>query len=878
MLVRFLASAAFFVSCTLCADERGVSINEVRELGAQIAHAQQRFDHGTAPTATEMSNFDREVMRVNASGTDSGLDPAIHHKVVAVTSRFQKLKFDIRQPPSTAQSRPVTPRMDNEMISATHGAACAHALGISENHPVRLVMSSGSSAWFFVAASDASNRRFWTRSSGPDPVLEVFDSCKSGAMAIASNDDSFGLDADVGFAALSAQMLYVRVSNAGESGPVVLATAAAPGSINGTVKDGKTGLSIANAEVALYATSGGFAGYGYAYTAQNGAYSVTPGQPGTYYVVANAQSYVTQLYPSGYCPNGIYYFSSDCDVSHAHAVTVTATGSVSNINFAMSMGQKIFGQVRATDNSPIATATVQLLQPNGQGLGGAVTDAAGHYSFSTLGPGSYVVEATANGYGSQLFDHVACAGPVQTQCNLLAANPVTIASQDLIDINFSLPRLSTITGHIVGNDGHPLLNVQTSVFDANGNFVAAGSTDMYGNYTAGPIGNGTFYILASSDHLFTQVYPGIDCTSCGPNTSGATPFTFTAAGQTARADFVMDYLPTLTGRITDASSGLPVSGVQILVDTQPPAVTGYSNYAATTDASGYYAIANIPIGSYFVWAQSSDHVDQVYSGVVCESISYFGPADCNVSGATLLTVSAGEQTLAPFDFALDASGSISGRTQIRAGTGSDLAAMVTTTIYDGTGSDIGYAASDINGNYTVTDLAPGTYYAVASSPYVGVYISQIWQNIDCSPCVPTSGTPVVVPNATLVSDIDFHLIRLDAVVGRVVDDKGSPISGVVVDMFALGTNSYVSGAGSDANGFYMVSAPVNASYYLATEAGGGYTDQVYSGISCPSGTVYDHKCSLSGATPVNLSVNATQPHIANFVLLPNDRVFENGFD
>ena len=630
MFFRILALAAFFLSCSSRADE-GSTIDEIRKLGSQVAHAQNRFDNDIAPTKAELSTFDREISRLNSSASDAGFDPAVHHKILAVTSILQKLEWDIRQSPAAASTRSMTARVDNEKISATHGAVCEHALGVSEGHPVRLAMPSGSGAWFFVAVSDGSRRRFWTHSSGPDPNLEVFDGCQPGAKRLAYNDDSFGLDADVAFTTLPSQMLYVHVSNAGESGPVLLATAPAPGTVNGTVKDGKTGLPIGSAEVVLYVNSGGFAGYGYAYTDQNGAYSVSPGQPGTYYVVASAQSYVTQLYPSGYCPNGGYYFSSDCDVSHAQTVTVTASGSVSNINFAMSMGQKIFGQVRATDNSPIASATVQLLQTNGQGLQGALTDAAGHYSFSTVGSGSYVVEAAANGYGSQLFDHVACAGPVQTECNLLLANPVTITSHDLIDINFSLPRMSTITGHITDNEGHPLINVQTSVFDANGTYVASGSTDMYGNYTAGPIGTGTFYILASSDHLFTQVYPGIDCTSCGTNVPGATPFTFTAAGQTARADFVMDDLPTLTGRITDASSGLPVSGVQVLVNSQPPAISGYSNYSAITDASGYYAIPNIPIGSYFVWAQSSDHVDQVYSGVTCESINYYGTANCNAA-------------------------------------------------------------------------------------------------------------------------------------------------------------------------------------------------------------------------------------------------------
>jgi hypothetical protein len=244
----------------------------------------------------------------------------------------------------------------------------------------------------------------------------------------------------------------------------------------------------------------------------------------------------------------------------------------------------------------------------------------------------------------------------------------------------------------------------------------------------------------------------------------------------------------------------------------------------------------------------------------------------------LLTVVAGEQTVPSFDFALNASSRIGGHAGIRAGAGSDIPASITTTIYDGTGTVIGYAASDADGNYVITDVAPGTYYAVATPNYYGTYISQIWQGIDCSTCVATTGTPIVLGTGVSATDVDFQVTRLDAVVGRIVDDHGTPVSGAVVDLFSSIDRSYVSGAGTDQNGFYMVSAPVGSSYYLATEAGGGYTDQIYSGISCPNGTAYDQKCPLSGGTPVNVNAGATQPHIVNFVLIPNDRVFENGFD
>jgi hypothetical protein len=178
-------------------------------------------------------------------------------------------------------------------------------------------------------------------------------------------------------------------------------------------------------------------------------------------------------------------------------------------------------------------------------------------------------------------------------------------------------------------------------------------------------------------------------------------------------------------------------------------------------------------------------------------------------------------------------------------------------------------------------VATGTYYATASSNYYSeYYVYQLWHGIDCPDgnCAATTGTPITVPAMTSVTSIDFQLARVNGIVGRVVDPSGAPIRGVAIDLFNVADHSYIGGAATDALGYFAVSANQGATYFVATESGGGYVDQVYSGIACTSGSAYDGKCSLTNATPIAVGTSPAPPIVVNFTLKIGDRVFGNGFE
>src|SRR5205807_2121007 len=104
------------------------------------------------------------------------------------------------------------------------------------------------------------------------------------------------------------------------------------------------------------------------------------------------------------------------------------------------------------------------------------------------------------------------------------------------------------------------------------------------------------------------------------------------------------------------------------------------------------------------------------------------------------------------------------------------------------------------------------------------------------------------------------------------------IGGAVIDLFDAATNVYKASGISDAQGFYAVGATTGYSYFVATDAGAGYVDQIYSGVSCPAGAAYFGLCAFSNATSVGLGSAGTQPHIVNFTLQGGNAIFHNGFE
>ncbi len=172
-------------------------------------------------------------------------------------------------------------------------------------------------------------------------------------------------------------------------------------------------------------------------SASDGSYSMTNLNPGTYDVRVSSSSYGTAL-------------------SAGNSVVANQT---TQVNVGLGSPGTIAGQVtQQTGQNPISDASVTIFQGS-DSVGQANTDGFGMYSVSTLAPGSYAVQASASGYGSQ----------TQTSVQVTAGNSTTT--------NFSLASQSNITYQY--DDAGRLIGVVDSqngaakyAYDAVGNILS----------------------------------------------------------------------------------------------------------------------------------------------------------------------------------------------------------------------------------------------------------------------------------------------------------------------------------------------------------------------------------------------------------------------
>jgi len=835
--------------------------------------------------AIDFAAFARSLQQFEAA---ADAQPELTRKYRAVSLLLGQLQFQLARPPGAALTAPAA--LDRQSLSAQHGASCTTALGLTPELPVEIALSaagaSGSDAWLRVEPDHAGHFVFATDSRGADPALAIYHGC-DGGRPLAADDDTFGLDARALVAVDDRAPLLVHVTNSGGGSAVRVSVAAADATITGHVVEAGSGIPLNNVNISLYDQNGNWAYGPTAYTDSSGNYSLSTAA-GQFYVRASVDQHLTTLYPNAVCPVSAYYSPysvSNCNLPQAQMVSATSGTATAGINFALGTGQRIVGTVRDQNNLPLANMQVNLMDfATGNSLTTAYADAYGRYQFTALPNQSYALSAGSNysfsGYGRQLYNHITCGGPLLADCNVSQATPLVVNGQDWLNIDFNLQQLASIHGTVSG----PFAAFSTTIYVLNqgGSVVASSNMDQQGNYRVGPLPIGQYYVYVTSSGYFSRLYPNVDCPAdCGSSLPSGTLIPITQQGQSPQVDFTLTPLPIQHGHVQDASSGLPLQGVQVLVSMTPPA-TFYAVASASTDAAGNFSFAAPAAGSYYVWAQSTDHIDQLYSGIACEAPgSYAGQsAHCDVTGATLMTVNPSIASLPDLNFALQASSQVSGHVSVRAAQ-TIAASGATVNVYDTSGTLVDEANVDASGNYALGDLTPGTYFlAAANTYYYSSYVGQVWQNIDCSSnCVPTQGTPVVVAANAHVGGIDFSLIRRDAIVGTVTDAHNAPIPGVLIDLFDANTLAYFATGVTDAQGNYLVTGNMGSAYFVATEAPAPYINQINAGVICTAGPAYQRVCPFTNASAVGLPYGSLQPHAVNFTLsLPPDEIFSATFE
>lgn len=295
-------------------------------------------------------------------------------------------------------------------------------------------------------------------------------------------------------------------------------------------------------------------------TNNSGTYSISTVEPGQYQIVAAK----------------IGYDTISVNVNVTAGATAIADFILVNKN---TKGSIKFGQISGKIFDAKTFDLIEKVNLVTTPVTSSITsDELGHYQFVNVLPGEYLLKAEKAGYDTTSINVNVYAGSVAEADIYLTETDTTV-----------LPT----TGYIIGNvkDAQTLLPISGALVSTVPSTSSVFSKDD-GSYS------------------FANVTPGdytVQISKTGYQ-DASTQITV-SAGNSSRADFILiSSTGTVSGTVTDASTHLPISGVNI--QTQPGTVS------ITTDSSGKYTLEKIPPASYTIKASISGYADASLSVVV----------------------------------------------------------------------------------------------------------------------------------------------------------------------------------------------------------------------------------------------------------------------
>ncbi len=466
-------------------------------------------------------------------------------------------------------------------------------------------------------------------------------------------------------------------------------------------------------------------------TDSNGNYSVTMPPGSNYLVKANGPNNSPWLEQ---------FYSNAVSFAGATSVTVQAGVPTAGIDFNLSVGAQVSGQVLG-NGAPLPHAGVEVgvvISNNWIFVAGSMADSNGNYCV-TVPPGSnYIVKADGpNGslWLEQFYSNVG---------SFIGATPVTaLSGVPTAGIDFNLAAGAQVSGQVLGN-GAPLphAGVEVGVVVSNNwTFVAGSMADSNGNYfmTVPP---GSNYIVKADgpngSPWLEQFYSHVG------SFIGATPVTALSGAPAAGINFNLSAGAQVMGHVF--GHGATLAGVSVEVGTVlTNSGSGWSwqeTHYGMTDSNGIYAITLPPGSNYYAFvAQPPESIwlSQFYLGAV------------DISGATSFAT----QTNAPatvIDFDLLQRTQISG-TVLGNGTPLAGARVSVGSLFASLWQFLANTTTDTNGFYGLT-VPPGTAYVVKAEGPNGTTWAEQFYNLASNAL---AATPVSALDGAPAANVNFNL-------------------------------------------------------------------------------------------------------------------------
>jgi uncharacterized GH25 family protein len=478
---------------------------------------------------------------------------------------------------------------------------------------------------------------------------------------------------------------------------------------------------------------------------------------------------------------------------------------------------QITGHVlRADNNEPIPRAIVSLNPMGGRGVNVVAppqstrTDGTGAYTFTTVTPGNYTLNAQHNGYVNEAF---------QRAINGVAPETITVAAGETVSkIDVRLLAAAVISGTVTDEDNQPLEGVQVAAIRMR--YQKGGQqqetalqnvmTDDLGNFRLYGLAEGNYFVkiesrnMQNGETMFRSAYyPGT------PAIENAQKLKATAGAETSGVRFSVGTQSTytITGSVIDTTD-LPgpkrynVSAVQVAAG---------ANFAqgGQTNPDGTFTLRGIPSGDYMLMARSMQ----------------VGPPPVQVSGSVQITqrqytgtamvrVADGDSHA---NVQINATAEVGGRVLIENSTGQSISGIRVTlqsqTPTGGLGGANSNAGTDQSGAFKIQNVQTGSY-VFAIGGRTDMYMKQIV----CSGRDYTF-QPLAIDSGLTIGDCVLTLASDTAIMKGQVYDSDKPVPNLVVvaipQSVALRRIArYTLNTTTNANGEFQISGMVPGDYLV----------------------------------------------------------------
>ncbi len=547
----------------------------------------------------------------------------------------------------------VTPANDlcADAIPLAEGTVSGTTTGAGADGVSTCGSASSPDVWYSFTATAAAPMLFETANSSFQPVLSLHSACPDAAgdhTLSCGGPFSTTWEPQVRREMSAGETVWLRVagSQAADSGTFDLLVDEVDSGISGTVTRLDDGSAVSGASVQVFREGSVYPwAPTHVQTAADGSYTFGPLANGDWYVLVDAPNLVDQVWQDVDC--------FGCSVSSDGDAITLADSVVSGIDFALPTGGAVSGRVTLEVDGTPAPAQVIAYGSAGQVVASVVAENDGTYLLGGLPTDGVYLKARGDSpLASEVWKGVDCSGT----CDPTAGSPLFLTyGATATDVDFTLLRMGSIRGVVTrASDGQPLsAGVAAYRSPALGLYMETSvSTDPKdGSYVLEGLRAQTYWLVASASDQVPELYRDLPCPRGGDcPTEDATTIFPELGMEVTGVDFSLAELSTLTGRVTDDESGLPLT---VWVLLWPADNSGLPGLIDQETVDGYYEFTDLPPVDYRIHVRDtfnddpyapSVYEDQAYDGIGCEP-------GCDSRSGDPYTLPVA--TTAHLDFALD---------------------------------------------------------------------------------------------------------------------------------------------------------------------------------------------------------------------------------